>query len=92
LHTYTRGVGTAASVLTTKSWRNAGTATNFEIKGGQAYTYRAGYRLYPTTATAAAPKDIKGGNSVDLTFNLDGATSTLLGFSAIAAATLTTMF
>jgi hypothetical protein len=78
--------------LTTKSWRNAD-GGNFEIKENQDYSFKAGYRLYPAASTSAAPGSaIKVGNSGNLKFMFDGATSSLLGFSAIACATLATMF
>jgi hypothetical protein len=92
LQTYVRGTGGANSVLSTKAWRKDD-GVNFDIKAEQAYTYRAGYRLYPAASTSTAPGSaIKVGNSANLSFTFDGATSSLIGLSSIACATLATMF
>ena len=71
--------------------RQAEEPGTYDIKTDQAYYFHAGYRQYPRLATAANP-NTKAGDSVAMMFQFDGASSTLLGFSAIATTILASMF
>jgi hypothetical protein len=71
-----------------KGFRLASTSTNFEIKTGLNYNFRAGYRNYPKLA-------LKAGGIIDsapLYFFFEHASPTLLGFSALATSVLVSMF
>jgi hypothetical protein len=71
--------------------RQAEEPGTFDIKTDQAYYFHAGFRQYPRLATAALP-NTKAGDSLDMMFQFDGATSTLLGFSAVATTILASLF
>lgn len=63
----------------------------YDIKTSQEYHFHAGFRQYPRGATASVPSTVAG-DSTTLMFMFDGATSTVLGLSAIATTILVSMF
>ena len=63
----------------------------FDINTETTYNFRAGFRQYPRIATAASPNTVFGDTTL-LSFEFNGASSTLLGFGAIASTIYAYMF
>jgi hypothetical protein len=74
--------------LAVKGFRLASTSTNFEVKSGTDYMFRAGFRYYPKAALKASVVT----DSANLMFNFEGASSTLLGLGALATSVIVSMF
>jgi hypothetical protein len=74
--------------LSTKGFRLSSTSTNFEVKTGEPYSFKAGFRYYAKAATKATTVV----DSTLLSFQFEGASSTLLGLGALATSVLVSMF
>jgi hypothetical protein len=72
-------------------WRLASAVDSlkFKIVPDQAYYFQAGHRYWAKGNTAAATQS---GNSDYLSVTFDGATSTILGFGALAAGIVVSIF
>ena len=72
-------------------WRLASAVDSlkFKIVPDQAYYFQAGHRYWAKGNTAAATQS---GNSEYLSFQFDGATSTILGYAALATGIIVSMF
>jgi hypothetical protein len=72
-------------------WRLASAVDSLKFKfvPDQVYYFQAGHRYWAKGATAAATQV---GNSEYLSFKFDGATSTILGYAALATSIVVSMF
>ena len=76
----------------TTAWRLASNEEHFAIKGGVTYTYYAGYKQYAAGTSLSSGKASAYGDSEAMSFQFEGATSTLLGYAALAAGVVASMF
>lgn len=74
------------------AWRLGSNEDHFKIKGGVTYTYYAGYKSYPAGVSLSSGQASAVGDSEAMSFVFEGATSTLLGYAAIAAGVVASMF
>ena len=88
---FSAGNATASGHWGVKLWRLASAVDSLKFKfvPDQAYYFQAGHRCWVRGGGAAATQS---GNSEYLSFQFDGATSTILGLGALASSIVVSMF
>jgi hypothetical protein len=88
---FSAGNATTSGHWGVQVWRLASAVDSLKFKfvPDQAYYFQAGHRYWAKGNTAAATQS---GNSEYLSFQFDGATSTILGLGALASSIVVSMF